>query len=239
MFEINRSTIQHSSEFEMKTLGTIKNILSIEIHRDRKIGKLYLSQKSYFVEARECFKMQDSKLVSTTLANHFGLSTNLSLQSEEEKKYMSHVSYANVVGNLVYAMIFTHPNILHFIIIVNRFIKHLGKTHWQAVKWILQYLSGTVDVGLVFDKINGLDGCAIGFVDLNYASDHEKRSLIDYMFTLSDCLVSWNATLQAIVSLSTIETKYMAMIGATKEAIWFQRFSWRAGPEERFDYCTL
>lgn len=59
------------------------------------------------------------------------------------------------------------------------------------MEWILRYLRGTIDVGLMFDKTGGLDGCIVGFVDLDYAGDHDwKRSLIDYVFTLSSCAVS-------------------------------------------------
>ena len=38
---------QLSDEFEMKVLGGTKNILVMEIHRDRKARKLFLSQKKY------------------------------------------------------------------------------------------------------------------------------------------------------------------------------------------------
>ncbi|KAJ4976637.1 hypothetical protein NE237_001743 [Protea cynaroides] len=38
---------QLSDEFEMKDLGAAKKILGMEIRTDRKVGKLYLSQKSY------------------------------------------------------------------------------------------------------------------------------------------------------------------------------------------------
>lgn len=45
------------------------------------------------------------------------------------------------------------------------------------MKWILWYLRGTVDDGLMFDKTMGLDGCVVGFVDSNYAGDHNKRTI--------------------------------------------------------------
>lgn len=59
------------------------------------------------------------------------------------------------------------------------------------MKWILWYLRGTIDVGLMFDKIGELDGCIVGFVDSDYAGDHDRRrSLTGYVFTLSSCVVS-------------------------------------------------
>ena len=29
---------------------------------------------------------------------------------------------------------------------------NLGKAHWEAVKWILRYLKGSPDLGLVFNQ---------------------------------------------------------------------------------------
>jgi len=44
---INKLKSQLSREFEMKDLGAAKKILGMEIQRDRKAGKLYLSQSRY------------------------------------------------------------------------------------------------------------------------------------------------------------------------------------------------
>ena len=62
----------------------------------------------------------------------------------------------------------------------------LGKEHWEAVKWILRYVKGSIDRGLVFDrnKVATLD--VIGFVDVDYANDLDKRrSISGYIFTMS------------------------------------------------------
>ena len=82
-----------------------------------------------------------------------------------------------------------------------------GKGHWQAVKWILQYLLKTIDVGLVFERIDTCDQYAIGFVDSDCAGDLDKRqSITSYVFTLSKAQVSCKSTLQTTVALSTTET---------------------------------
>ena len=62
MFEINRLKAQLSGEFEMKDLGAAKKILGMEIRRDRKAGKLSLSQKGYLEKVLERFGIKARNL---------------------------------------------------------------------------------------------------------------------------------------------------------------------------------
>ena len=96
--------------------------------------------------------------------------------------------------------------------------------HWEAVKWALQYIKGTIDVGLIFEKdVMGKHEC-IRYVDSDYAGDLDKRrSTMGYVFTLSQTPASYRTILQSTVALSTMEAEYMAMTEAMKEAICLQR----------------
>jgi hypothetical protein len=111
MLEIKRLKSLLGDEFEMKDLGAAKKILGIEIHWDRKAGKLYLSQKNYIKKVLEHFSMHNFKLVSTPLGAHFKLSAASAPQSEEEEQFMSCVPYSSAVGSIMYAMVCTHPYI--------------------------------------------------------------------------------------------------------------------------------
>jgi hypothetical protein len=42
------------------------------------------------------------------------------------------------------------------------------------------------------------------------------------VFTVGSCAVSWRATLQSVVALSTTEAEYMAICEACKELIWLK-----------------
>ncbi|KAG8474474.1 hypothetical protein CXB51_031434 [Gossypium anomalum] len=173
--EIRKVKAQLSEEFEMKDLGPAKKILGMEILRDRKASKLYLSQKGYIEKVLCRFNMQSVKLVSTPLAAHFRLSSALSPQSDDEIEYMSHFPYSSAVGSLTYAM--------------------FGRTK---------------------------DG-VIRYVDPDFAGDLDrKRSLTGYVFTIGGCAISWKATLQTTVALSTTEAEYMVITEACKEAIWLK-----------------
>ena len=63
----------------------------------------------------------------------------------------------------------------------------------------------------------------IRYVDLDFPGDLDKRiSLTIYVFTIKGCAISWKATLHTTVGFSTIEAEYMAIIEASKEAIWLR-----------------
>ena len=44
----------------------------------------------------------------------------------------------------------------------------------------------------------------------------------DNVFTVAECVVSWKPELQDIMALLTIKTEYMAVIEASKEALWLR-----------------
>jgi hypothetical protein len=221
--EIDRLKTQLKNEFEMKDLGEAKKILGMEITRERARGIVCLTQKQYLKKVLKRFGMDhNTKPTTTPLAPHFKLSAAMSPSTDEERDHMAHVPYSNLVSSLMYAMVCTRPDISQAVSMVSRYMHAPGKGHWQAAKWILRYILGTVDVGLKFERVdNGLDQILIGYVDSDYAGDLDKRrSTTGYVFTLAGGPVSWRSTLQTTVALSTTEAEYMAVADAIKEAIW-------------------
>ena len=61
----------------------------------------------------------------------------------------------------------------------------------------------------------------VRYVDSDYAGDLDKRRFTtEYVFTLSQALVSWRSILQSTVALSTTEAEYMVITETMNEAIW-------------------
>jgi len=76
---------------------------------------------------------------------------------------------------------------------------------------------------LVFDKKLATNDNVVGYVDSDYAGDLDRRrSLLGYIFTLCNSAISWKATLQSIVALSTTEAEYNSTTEGVKEAIWLR-----------------
>ena len=87
------------------------------------------------------------------------------------------------------------------------------------MKRIFRYLRGTSDIGLCYG--NDTECLVAGYSDSDYAGDVDsRRSMTGYVFTLGGSVVSWKATLQHTVTLSTTEAEYMALTEAAKEGIW-------------------
>ena len=113
----------------MKDLGSAKCILGMKILRDRKAGKLWLSQERDIERMLERFNMKKSKLVSTLLSCHFKLSKRLCPSIKKEKGEMLIIPYSSTDRSLMYAMVCTHPNISHAIGVVSRFLANPSEAH--------------------------------------------------------------------------------------------------------------
>jgi hypothetical protein len=97
MVKINRLKAQLARAFDMKDLGVAKQILGMEIDRDRKNGKLWLSKQKYVEKILMRFGMNNVKPIQIPLASHFKISSGLCPSNEEENDYMSRVPYANAM----------------------------------------------------------------------------------------------------------------------------------------------
>lgn len=211
------------SEFEMKDLGPARKILGMEIHRSGSEGLLFLSQTSYVEKLLKRFNMMDAKPVSTPIARHFKLSSNLAPKTDDEINLIRHIPYSSATGSLMDAMVCTRPDLAYSASLVSRFMSNPGNYHWSVVKWIFRYLKGSKCIGLIYGKTAEHSNGLSGFVDADFAGDLDKRrSLTGYLFTLYGNAVSWKANLQTIVALSTTESEYVALIEAVKEAIWLK-----------------
>ncbi|CAM8974914.1 unnamed protein product [Rhodiola kirilowii] len=220
---INKLKVQLSVNFEMKDFKGAKKILGMQIKRNRKEKKLFLCQTDYLTKVIEKFEMSNAKPVLTPVPGHFKLSKDQEPQTKEEQAYMDKVPYSNAVGCLMYAMVCTRPDIAHGVSIVSRHMANPGKYHWQAVKWLLRYIKGTLGKGLLFGKEQVSSEIIQGFVDSDYAGNVDTRkSQTGLVFTVFGTAVSWKANLQKVVALSTTEAEFMAITEAVKEALWMK-----------------
>lgn len=98
-------------------LGNVKHILGINILRDKKIKKLWLSQEKYIEWMLERFYMKNSYIIRSCP----------SIKKENGEK--SIIPYSSIVWSLIYVMVCTCINIYHAIRVVIIFLENPNKTH--------------------------------------------------------------------------------------------------------------
>ncbi|KAJ0939366.1 putative RNA-directed DNA polymerase [Helianthus annuus] len=208
--------------FSMKDLGPAKQILGIQITRDRASKKLHMSQEQYIEKVLRRFNMDKAKSVSSPLTPNFKLTDKDCPSSKEEIKDMDKVPYASAVGSLMYAMVCIRPDIAHAIGVDSRFLSNPGKKHWEAVKWILRYLRGSSKLGITFGNGKPM---LVGYTDSDMAGNKDNmKSTSGYLMTFAAGAISWQSKLQKCVALSTTEAEYIAATEACKELLWLKRF---------------
>ncbi len=119
--------------------------------------------------------------------------------------------YRELMGSLQYASLATRPDIAQF-------LANPGPAHLDAALRVLRYLKGTTNRSLHLG--GGIPDIA-GFSDSDWDGDHDDRkSTSAYVLRLGLGIVSWKSSKQKSVALSTVESEYMAMCQAAKEAVW-------------------
>ena len=78
--------------------------------------------------------MENAKPVNTPFTNHFRLSNSQCPKTIEEIEDMSKVLYAGIVGCLMYAMVYTRPDVAYAVSVVSKYMANPGKQQWDAVK---------------------------------------------------------------------------------------------------------
>ncbi|KAL3623658.1 hypothetical protein CASFOL_032474 [Castilleja foliolosa] len=213
-------------EFEMKDMGKASKILGIDISRNRKTRTMTLSQHKYLEKVLGKYGMSDCKPVITPLSSQFKLeSCDQSDSAEKEKDEIEDYPFANVIGSLMYAMVCTRPDLAYSLSILSRYMGNPKRVHWQAAKWLMKYIRGTMNVCLCYRKSDRGGNLVEGFVDSDYAGCVDTRkSTTGYVFTCLGGAISWKSRLQKVVALSSTEAEYMAATEAVKEAIWLRGF---------------
>ena len=207
-------------EFDMSDLRELRFFLGVQIKRNRGACTFTMHQKSYIEGVLSHFGMEKCKPLATPL----DVKATLVKPSQEELKEfsqeMDRVPYKAVVSSLMYAMVATQANLAFAVSVVTQFMASPAPLHWMAVKRIMGYLKGTLDVKLCLE---GTNMSLHGYCDVDWGGDLITcKSTMGYLFFVGDGAISWNSKRQPIVALSTTEAEYMAASHLAKEAMWLR-----------------
>lgn len=161
-----------SAKFDMKDLGNAKVILGLEITRDRKTRKLWVTQQSYTEKVLVRFGMRDSKSAPTPMEEPKTMEERLEFESGNDEG-AGDVPYREAIGSLMYLMIGSRPDIAYAVGKHARFCENPKMKHWRDIKRVLRYVNGTSNMGLCYNGMRR-DG-VFGYSDSDWAGDVSDR----------------------------------------------------------------
>ena len=104
-----------------------------------------MSQKTYINKVLERFRIEKCSALPVPIQKGDKFSLAQCPKKDLEQKQMEAISYALVIGSIMYAQIYTRPNINFASVMLGRYQSNQGIKHWKAAKKVLRYLQGTKD----------------------------------------------------------------------------------------------
>jgi hypothetical protein len=208
-----------SKHFEVTDLGELHWMLGIEVKHDHPGHLVHLSQCAYIEAILRRYHFANLKPLSTPMDHQVCLSSDQAPASAAECAMMRDVPYREAVGALNWATLVMQPDIAFAVATVACFASNPGPAHWEAVKRIFRYLSGTCDLWLTYGEVSTpLEG----YVDVDGSMAEDRHAISGYAFLIDGGAVLWSSKRQEIVSLSTTESEYVMVMHGGKEALWLR-----------------
>ena len=102
-----------------------------------------------------------------------------------------------------------------------RFQSYPKESHLIAVKDIIRYLKGIIEMGLWYSKTGQFS--MTSFLDADYAGCRvDRKSTSRACQFLGNCRVSWSSKKQNSVALSTAEAEYVAAGACCAQILWMK-----------------
>lgn len=205
--------------FDLKILGKTRKLLGVEFEEENE--NLLLHQAQYIDEVFSRFEDFKPPISSLPIAKGTVYSKTQCPQSDSEMNEMRQIPYKSVLGCLSFIASRTRPDISYAVNIFSQFQSNPGIHHWNGLLKLLGYVQHTkhMILNISCTRIN-----LITYSDADFASNRDDRtSMGGQILLLEKAPIAWKTNKQKSVSLSTMESEFVALTDAAKELLWFDR----------------
>ena len=203
-----------STRFKTKNLGEISKILGVRVTRDRIKRTVELDQEQYLDKTLTKFGFPKavSREVNIPMAGY----DNLRPAATNDKR-IDATWYRERIGSLMYAMVYTRPDIAFALGRLSQFMQDPAEHHAQALKHLMRYLRSTISLRISFGPIGKL----VVYSDADWASDKtDRKSITASVGMIGGGPVFWASKKQTAVATATTEAEYVAMSYTAKQGQW-------------------
>ena len=208
-----------AKHYAISDLGPAKWILNMELQRSDDGSVITLSQQAYIEKMLDRFGMADAKPCYTpaTQVNLF----DPNLPPGKPLPQAEHQLYREIIGSALYAANTTRIDITWTVSMLSRFLSAPTSTHLTAAKHLLRYLKATAAHRMIFRSNERPYIHLSVYSDADWAGDKSNRkSMSGMLLQLNGNTVTWQSKKQECVSLSSMESEYVALSSAVCEIQW-------------------
>ncbi|KAL0441840.1 UNVERIFIED_CONTAM: Retrovirus-related Pol polyprotein from transposon TNT 1-94 [Sesamum radiatum] len=219
--ETNRTNDDQKVKYERDNKTVRGHLLN---HMSNTLFDLFVNQKS----AKEIWETLETRYGGDDAGRKkYVVGKWLQFHMTDDKPIMDQVhEYENLVadvlseGSVMFLMNYTRPDIAYAVSRLSRYTHNPNKDHWDALRRLLRYLKGTMNLCLHFNKYPAV---LEGFCDANWVTDNDEvSSTSGYVFTLGGGAISWKSAKQTCIARSTMESEFIALELAGQEAEWLR-----------------
>lgn len=199
------------------TKGLAEMYVGLHITRDRSKRILTVDQSIYIERVLKRFAHESCHAVAVPADPSSAADLSIQMGSSTTP-----FPYKEGVGCLQWAALGTRPDISYAVSNVARFSNNPGQPHIQALKRILKYLRGTVNLCITYGGQH-IDNRLTAYCDADYAGDvDDRKSRSGFILLLNGGPVSWGSRKQTCTACSTTESEYIAGHLASQETTWMR-----------------
>ncbi|GKE70724.1 ribonuclease H-like domain-containing protein [Tanacetum coccineum] len=197
------------AEFAMTYLGPLNYFLGISATRTT--AGIFSSQTKYATEILERAQMLNCNPCRTPIDTEKKL-------GPEGSPVTDHTLYRSLAGALQY-LTFTRPDLSYAVQQLCLYMHDPREPHLNAMKRVLRYLRGTINLGL--QLFHSTTSQLIAYSDADWAGcPATRRSTSGYCVYLGDNLLTWSSKRKDTLSHSSAEDKYRGVANAVAETSW-------------------
>lgn len=207
-----------SARFNSKNLGEIGKILGVRVIRDRANKTIYLDQQQYLETVLDNYGITSAKYKPKKIpaADYEHLKP-----ATPEDAHIDSTEYSQVIGSLMYAMIFTRPDMAFVLGRLAQYMANPVETHGTALKNLMRYLRSTVKQKLRFGPGGGHQNELGIYTDADWAGDKtDRKSISGGVGMFYGGPFSWAAKKQKSVATSSAESEYISQAMYAKQGQW-------------------
>lgn len=135
--------------------------------------------------------------------------------SSNEPPITNPKEFRRVIGSLQY-MTMTRPDLQVAVNKLSQFMSAPRPVHWSALRRILRFLAGTVELGILLRRAK--DFGITAYYDADWGGDTiDRKSRTGFLVYFGGTLIAWLSKKQSTVARSSTEAEYRAIATTTQE----------------------